>query len=407
MDFHGIHSAYLYSMGFLKFSADKIFTGDSILENGEILILDESGVVQDIMYADNSGDDIQYFPGILSPGFINCHCHLELSHLKNVIAQKTGLLSFIESILQKRFTTSEIIFSAIENGEKEMWENGIVAVGDISNTTDTIFTKNKSKIQFRNFIELLGFLPERAIDVFLAGKKVYDAFCENKKLATHTNFAPHAPYTVSENLFKKINDAEAGNLTSIHNQESIEETLFFVGKKNNFEKLYAGLGIDISFFNPTGKSSLQSYFQYLEKLSAIILVHNTCTSEADILFLQEAIKKNPQQIYCCFCPNANLYIEDALPPVEIFRKNGFPIVLGTDSLASNTSLSITEEIRTLWKNFPQIPLEEILQWATINGAQALGFDKELGSFQKGKKPGVVQLIFDSTMQGTQKIRRVI
>ena len=394
-------------MGFSKITGDKIFTGTSILENGEILIINETGVVQDIVSANNSGDDIQYYPGMLSPGFINCHCHLELSHLKNVIAQKTGLLSFIESILQKRFAGLDIILSAIEKGEKEMWENGIVAVGDISNTTDTIFTKNKSPIQFRNFIELLGFLPERANDVFLSGKKVHNVFCENKKLAAHTNYAPHAPYTVSENLFKKINDAEAGNFSSIHNQESKDEDLFYLGKKNGFEKLYETLGIDISFFKASGKSSLQTYFQNLEKLSAIILVHNTFTSEEDIFFLKECIKKNPQQIYCCLCPNANLYIEDVLPPVQLFRKNNFPLVLGTDSLASNTSLSILDEIKTLWKNFPQIPLKEMLQWATLNGAQALGFDKELGSFQKGKKPGVVQIIFNSRTQEPEKIRRLV
>ena len=334
-------------MGYVKFAADTIFTGTEILDKNNALIVEDSGAIADIIPMENAGGDVQFLPGMLSPGFINSHCHLELSHLKNVIAQKTGLISFIESILQKRFAEPGVIASAIEKKEQEMWENGIVGVGDICNTTDTLITKNKSRIRYRNFIELLGFLPERADEVFQAGKKVYNSFCENDKSAGFTSYAPHAPYTVSENLFKKINDADAGKIASIHNQESLDEDLFFKGEENGFQHLYKHLGIDISFFKPTGKSSLQTYFSSLEKLSTIILVHNTFTNEEDILFLQESIKKNPQQIYFCLCPNANLYIENILPPVHLFRKNNLKILLGTDSLASNTSLSVLDEIKTL------------------------------------------------------------
>jgi imidazolonepropionase-like amidohydrolase len=78
-----------------------------------------------------------------------------------------------------------------------------------------------------------------------------------------------------------------------------------------------------------------------------------------------------------------------LPPLDLFRKNYCNIVLGTDSLASNWSLSILDEMKTIEKKFPQITLEEMLQWATSNGAKALGIDVQLGSFEKGKKPGVV------------------
>lgn len=394
-------------MRYIKYAADIIFTGREIVDKNEVLILQASGEIVEIIPIENAGDDVQFFPGMLSPGFINSHCHLELSHLKNVIAQKTGLIPFIESILQNRFAEPGIILAAIEKGEQEMWENGIVAVGDISNTTDTIFTKNKRNIQYRNFIELLGFLPERADVVFVSGKKVYDAFFENEKLKDFTSYAPHAPYTVSENLLNKINDADAHKITSIHNQESQDEDLFFRGEKNGFQQLYKNLGIDISFFKPSGKSSLQTYFSSLTKLSTIILVHNTFTSEEDVLFLQEYHKKNPQQIYFCLCPNANLYIENILPPVHLFRKNNFKIVLGTDSLASNETLSILDEIKTLRKNFPEISLDEMLQWATLNGAQALGFENELGSFEKGKMPGVLNITLDSKNGEPENVRRLI
>jgi imidazolonepropionase-like amidohydrolase len=84
-----------------------------------------------------------------------------------------------------------------------------------------------------------------------------------------------------------------------------------------------------------------------------------------------------------------LYIENALPPIEMLRKNNCKIVLGTDSLASNWSLNILDEIKTIRKNFPEIPLAETLQWGTSNGAKALQMDDVLGSFERGKRPGVV------------------
>ena len=140
---------------------------------------------------------------------------------------------------------------------------------------------------------------------------------------------------------------------------------------------------------------MQSYFTKLEKAKNIILVHNTFTKQEDIDYIK--LQTHPDsyrdklQTFICLCVNANKFIEDAVPPIEMFRKNNCSIVLGTDSLASNWSLSIFEEIKTIQKNFPSIPLEEILKWATSNGAKALKLDHELGSIEKGKKPGIVNI----------------
>ena len=100
---------------------------------------------------------LEIFEGILTPGFINCHCHLELSHLKNVVERGTGLVDFLIKVISNRSAVKEKIEEAIVNADNEMYENGIVAVGDICNSTDTIFQKQKSKIEYRNFVEVLGF----------------------------------------------------------------------------------------------------------------------------------------------------------------------------------------------------------------------------------------------------------
>jgi len=111
--------------------------------------------------------------------------------------------------------------------------------------------------------------------------------------------------------------------------------------------------------------------------------------QEDVDYVKLETQNSKLKTYFCLCVNANKYIENALPPIEMFRKNKCAIVLGTDSLASNWSLNILDEINTIRKSFPLIPLEETLQWATMNGARALNIDDQFGGFERGKRPGVV------------------
>jgi cytosine/adenosine deaminase-related metal-dependent hydrolase len=125
-------------------------------------------------------------------------------------------------------------------------------------------------------------------------------------------------------------------------------------------------------------------------------VHNTVSEQQDIDFVQQYFN----HAYWCLCPNANLYIEKQLPDIELFRRNNCRITIGTDSLASNHTLSILDEIKSIHQYFPQIPLTELLKWSTLNGAEFLGQEQKLGSFVKGKRPGVV-LIENADLQTLQ------
>jgi cytosine/adenosine deaminase-related metal-dependent hydrolase len=118
----------------------------------------------------------------------------------------------------------------------------------------------------------------------------------------------------------------------------------------------------------------------------LILVHNTFADRTTI----KKIKKR-ENLYWCLCPNANLYIEDQMPPVDLLIEENCCIVTGTDSLASNSHLSILEELKTLHEYYPWVPLKDLVRWATINGAMALGEEAEYGSIQPGKKPGLLIL----------------
>ena len=91
------------------------------------------------------------------------------------------------------------------------------------------------------------------------------------------------------------------------------------------------------------------------------------------------------------CPNANLYIENKLPNYQHFLETQATVCVGTDSLTSNWQLSILDEIKTILKLQSYLTFDTVLEWATINGAKALGFDHELGSIEIGKTPGLVLL----------------
>ncbi len=365
-----------------KFSADHIFNGYELLPANNVLITDAEGIILDIVDKSTAGDDIQHFSGILSPGFINCHCHIELSHLKGAISKHTGLVDFVQKVMGLRSGfTEEQKQEAMIAAEQEMYDSGIVAVGDICNAGDSISLKQKSKLLWYNFIEVSGFVDAFAQKRFDSAKEIAAQF-KSQLPQFKTTIAPHAPYSVSKTLFELLNEETANELITIHNQESEEEDKLYIDKSGNFLNLYKNFGIDISSFEPTGKSSLQSWLPYFNKQQSILLVHDTFIHQQDVSTF------NPQ-LSIVLCPNANLYIENQLPPIDLLMKNDCNITIGTDSYASNDQLTIIDELKTLQQNFPQLELGSLLQWATSNGSKALQVNDVLGGFEKGKKPGVV------------------
>jgi len=372
-------------MEYRKFKADYLFTGKDSLDGHSVLVSDEKGKIIEILDENAAGPGVEVLNGILSPGFINAHCHLELSHLKDRIPENTGLVEFVLKVVTERHFDQEEITDAIDEAEKKMLQCGIVAVGDICNNTLSLSQKENGTLHYKNFIEVSGWHPEIAASRFEKSKSYYDEFIQKNQ---ETFLVPHAPYSVSQNLWGKITPYFTQNVVTIHNQETPDEDEFFLKGSGRLVGMYRKMNIDNSFYQAPQLRSLQTYFPNFEKASSVILVHNTFTQQQDIDYIK-CVKSPDQLVSFCLCPNANFYIERKLPPVEILLHNECNIVVGTDSLASNYQLNILEELKTISGNLPGIPLEKLLQWATINGAKALQNDDELGSFEKGKQPGIV------------------
>lgn len=380
-------------MSFKKFTADKIFDGFQF-HTDKALIVQNDGTFEALVPIAEAGDDVQTTEGIITPGLINCHCHLELSHLKNVIPPHTGLIEFLCSVVTKRGFPQAFIQEEIEKAEDEMYQNGIVAVGDIGNTADTARIKSRSKIYWQNFVEVLSFTDEKADENILLYKQVTKELEQQFRQSTTPHrsvLVPHAPYTISPKTFEVINRLTKNQVISIHNQEHPAENELYETGGGEYLKLFKVVGLEKSPFPITGKNSIRSVLPHFKNGQTIFLVHNTCMTEEDIIWANNYAAENNIKLVYCLCINANLYIENKVPPIDLFIKHNCHIVLGTDSYSSNWQLSIAKEVATIQKYFPHLLLETILQWATQNGAKALQWENELGSFEKGKKPGVVLL----------------
>lgn len=344
-------------------------------ENGEIIGVYEPGAKE------ISDKSIIKYNGIITPGFINAHCHLELSHLKGKFPKGTGLIPFIESVIAQRHASEIEISTAMLEADKEMKKNGIVAVGDIVNRAISREIKYKSTLYYHTFVEILCFEPEKAQEAFRDGLSLCESFD-----GLPSSITPHAPYSVCKEIFrflKQVHKPET-NLLSIHNQESEEENKLYRYKSGGFIDFYEKLNRDISFFKAQARDSIQTIVPLLPKRQPVMFVHNTYTNMKDIFF----VDRFAGNVTWCLCPNANLYIENRLPKIDLFLNQDNPITLGTDSLASNDKLCILSELLTLHTHFPYLNLEETIKWATINGAKYLGIDQKYGSLARGKRPGL-------------------
>lgn len=359
---------------------ERIFSGQHFLTNETVLVVDENGVFKEFIAPEEvPAGSLERIDGILCPGFVNAHCHLELSHLKNYIPEKTGLPGFaMEVVKQRAGFTKEQIEDAMRVADQQMWERGIVAVGDISNGTDSFARKQASKIHYHTFIELIGLKPELADTIFEKGTALLS---EARKLKLSASLAPHAPYSTSNQLIEKIAafDQHQQLPFTIHNQESRDEQFFFEGKPSGFDRLYETLKLDISWFKAPGTSSLQHY-AHLIPSHKTLLVHNTFTTPEDL-----QVVTSPT-LNWCLCPRANLYIENQVPDFSIFASR--KICIGTDSLASNWSLDLVEELNTILQHSRAFSVEDLLRASTSGGAEALGIDDRFGRFIPGKNAGL-------------------
>ena len=394
-----------------KIYSQLLHNGTRFLNNGGTIIYANNGAIIDVL-AGQQLADAQIVDGLLCPGFINAHCHLELSYLQDVIPQKTGLVEFINHINTKRnLFTEEFIHEKIITAEQQMIDNGIVAVGDISNTNYTIAQKQKRNLQYHTFVEVAGVLDSIAANRFADAQQLLQQFA-----ALHnSSIVPHAPYSVSKQLMQHVNNTSTNFPISMHNQECQAEDDLIRNGVGEFIPFLENITKQQFKAIAHNKSSLDYTLPQLHNKQSVLLVHNTFTQKADVINAKKNIafaiaNGNHQQLFWVTCPKANLYIEGKLPEIyNCLAIENQTICIGTDSLASNNCLSVYQEILCMQQQDAVFSTEELLQFATSNGAAALQMP-HLGQISKGFTPGILHIcnwVLKEEMPIQPIIKRVI
>ena len=370
-----IAAKYLYTL-----------TSAEPVQNGFVEVEDDGTVIRTGVCADPASEPA-FYDGAVAPGFVNAHCHVELSYLKGQFRKGTGMAGFIDQINEMRDNKS--LQEKVDDLTREMdslWAQGVVGMADISNCDDSFAVKACHPMYTRTFLEVFGTEPEdcgAVMDGVRKLKAVADGF------GIDAAPTPHACYTMSPELVTAVSaEGLKSGFLSFHSEETEEEEEMLKSGSGKMWENRKKAGMSVP--PVTGKSSL---LYFIDRLLAghpapfdehILLVHECCMDQEGI----DAAKAVMNHPFVAVCPLSNLFIHNALPPIDLMRRNGLKVCVGTDSLSSNDDLNIVDELFCLQRNFPEVPLGELLTWASRNGAEFLA-KPEFGTLEPGKRPGLV------------------
>ena len=332
-----------------------------------------------------AGKVVDFGDAALLPPLVNAHTHLELSHFPRWSAQTEKLAvsaSFVDWILHlidiKRGLSEDDLAASLQDGLRQCLRFGTGAVGDILSTASLSQYYAASPLYGRVYFELLGVDPAVWQDALLRleAKLGKDHFGR-----LQPGLAPHAPYSLSSEALAAIYDVSRRQrwpLTT-HVAESLQESeLLERGTGEFLERLYPAVGW--SEYRPAAANC--SPMAYLDRLGGLqpdnLLVHGVQVSGADCRLLAE------RDTTICLCPRSNEGLGIGCAPVAQYRDAGVKLALGTDSLASNDSLSLWDELAAARRCYgAHLSPAELLAMATRNGAEALGLKGEMGTLQAG------------------------
>lgn len=374
-----------------RIAASFVYTLDASepIRNGYVEY-DDEGKILGVGQCEDAASEKNFYDGAIVPGFVNAHCHVELSHLHGKFRKGTGMAGFIDQINELRdWAGRDAKIVLVKKWMDKMWADGVSAMADISNDDSSFGVKAEHPMYTRTFLEVFGSEPHMC-DGVMADVTALNVLADEAGIDAAPT--PHSCYTMSPQLLSA--SAAAGlakGYLSYHSQESLEEEdLLRSGSGAMYENRKRS---GMSTPPVTGESSLKYFLDRLADVKQgpydehILLVHNVCLAQDDI----DAAKKVMNNVYWAICPLSNIFIHNALPPIALMRENGLSIMLGTDSLSSNDDLDMVKEMICLHENFPEVPMSEMLQWACLTGAEFLSKDDVLGTLTPGKKPGLVYI----------------
>lgn len=323
---------------------------------------------------------------VIMPGLVNVHTHLELPPLLEIIRSKTFPDWVLNLIKEKNGLRSKNYKTAISKNIEELIKTGTTTVGEICTHGISPSFLKQSGLRATVFHEIIYMNPSSRISLPSSLIPRPSSLIPRPSSIIKTGLSPHAPLTVSEAALREIRTyARKYNLPlSMHVAESKDELRLLQRKKSGFDKLYKAAGWELSW-----APEADSPVEYLKRLGLLnpgfLAVHAVQVTDNDIKIL----KKTRTPI--AHCPRSNKETNVGKMPLKKFLDAGITVGLGTDSLASSPSLSMWDEMRYAYQIHRRdgVSAEDIFRMATINGAKAIGMDKEIGSLEPGKKADII------------------
>jgi cytosine/adenosine deaminase-related metal-dependent hydrolase len=335
----------------------------------------------------HSAPVVEYPDSAIIPGFVNAHTHLELTHFPawrirtNIDYHPRSFTDWIIQMIKiSRGLTPDDYPPSLHEGMRMCLESGTTAIGEILNNAALTQLYGESVLAGRLYFELLGQSSTRF------GEKLNSAVSAAASLKTggmKTGLSPHTPYTIGEKHLPRIREAAAsdGLPLAIHISESPAETDFIFDSSGPLATdFYPFVGWERYLTAPRRCSSTELLNRHGLLTPATLAVHCVHVTMSDALTLKG------RGVSIAICPRSNERLDVGPAPLHLFKKLGIPLALGTDSLASNDSLSLWDEMRYAMDAFPQhLSPADLFRMVTVGGASALGIHANCGSLEVGKR----------------------
>ncbi len=336
---------------------------------------------------------------VLLPGLINAHCHLDFTAFKGKVKYQGGFREWLRQMgMIGRATTSVEFKKSIEKGIKESLAYGTTTICDVASSWESYALLLKSALRSVVFFELIDMAQPSTAQYW---KNFQTRLKSVLRLNPPTDtcgwgLSPHTPFTVSKELLQLAKHylSDHRNIsTTIHVAESREESRYF--KKGSGPMADRIKVLNPIWTIPHGTTPVQYLSQngWMPKLD--LGVHLNEVNQRDL----KSLAKNRTAVV--HCPGSHAYFGHKKFPYAQMKKQRIPVCLGTDSLASNQSLSLFREMRLFKKNYPAVSFEEVLSLATVKPAQALGRGDELGKV----KPGYLADLIGIPAPKSQRLKR--